>query len=88
MPFLSLEDTELYYEVHGQGEPFVFLSETHCDGEVWKIYQVPEFAKDHQVITLDYRGCWTISARGRPLFAGIPRVEESLRFSPSTTLHR
>lgn len=56
MPLLSLKDTELFYEVHGRGEPFVFLSETHCDGEVWKIYQVPEFAKDHQVITFDYRG--------------------------------
>jgi len=56
MPLLQANGTEIYYEVHGQGDPFLFLSETHCDGEVWKIYQVPEFSRDFQVITMDYRG--------------------------------
>ena len=56
MPVLQLKDTELYYEVHGDGAPMIFLSETACDGEVWKIYQVPEFSKDHRVIIHDYRG--------------------------------
>ena len=56
MALLRLKDIELYYEVHGQGHPILLLSETACDGEVWKIYQVPEFSRDHQVITLDYRG--------------------------------
>lgn len=56
MPLIRVNDTEIYFEVHGKGEPFLFLSETHCDGEVWKIYQVPEFSRDYQVITMDYRG--------------------------------
>lgn len=56
MPLLQVKEAELYYEVHGKGEPLLFLSETHCDGEVWKKYQVPEFSRDHQVITMDYRG--------------------------------
>ncbi len=56
MPFLYLKDTELYYEVYGRGQPMVFLSETACDGEVWKLYQVEEFSRDHQVILHDYRG--------------------------------
>ncbi len=56
MPTLKLNDVEIYYEVHGEGPPIVFLSETACDGEVWKIYQVPEFSKDHRVILHDYRG--------------------------------
>ena len=56
MPTLRLPDVEIYYEVHGQGRPMVFLSETACDGEVWKIYQVPEFSQDHRVIIHDYRG--------------------------------
>lgn len=47
---------KIYYEVHGQGRPFVFFSETACDGEIWKLYQVPEFSKDHRVVTHDYRG--------------------------------
>jgi aminoacrylate hydrolase len=53
---LQLPDGEIYYEVHGHGQPMVFLSETACDGEVWKIYQAPEFSKDHRVIIHDYRG--------------------------------
>jgi pimeloyl-ACP methyl ester carboxylesterase len=56
MPTLQLHDAEIYYEVHGHGQAIVFLSETACDGEVWKIHQVPEFSKDHQVIIHDYRG--------------------------------
>jgi len=56
MPQLIVDDTPIYYEVHGDGEPFLFLSETHCDGEVWKIYQVPEFSRDYKVVTMDYRG--------------------------------
>lgn len=56
MPYLQLKDAELYYEIHGRGRPMVFLSETACDGEVWKIHQVNEFSRDHQVILHDYRG--------------------------------
>ena len=56
MPILKLKDADIYYEVHGSGPPFLFLSETACDGEVWKIYQVPEFSRDHTVVTFDYRG--------------------------------
>ena len=56
MPKVKLNDVEIYYEDHGQGRPMVFLSETACDGEVWKINQVEEFSKDHRVITHDYRG--------------------------------
>ena len=70
MPFLHLKDTELYYEVHGRGQPMVFLSETACDGEVWKLYQVEEFSRDHQVILHDYRGT------GR---SGKPSIEYSTK---------
>ena len=56
MPTLQLTDAEICYEVHGHGQAIVFLSETACDGEVWKIHQVSEFSKDHRVIIHDYRG--------------------------------
>ncbi|HEY6998504.1 MAG TPA: alpha/beta hydrolase [Candidatus Binatia bacterium] len=56
MPIVQLSDAEIFYEAHGGGRPFVFFSETACDGEIWKRYQIPEFSKDHLVITHDYRG--------------------------------
>lgn len=55
MPFLKRNDVDIYYETHGQGTPVMFFSETACDGEVWKMHQVPEFSLDHMVITHDYR---------------------------------
>ena len=60
MPTVLVNKAEIYYEAHGHGRPFVFFSETACDGEIWKHYQVPEFSKDHLVITHDYRGTRTI----------------------------
>jgi pimeloyl-ACP methyl ester carboxylesterase len=57
MPYVKTKDgVDIYYEATGEGTPFLFLSETACDGAVWKIYQVPEFARDHRVIIFDYRG--------------------------------
>jgi pimeloyl-ACP methyl ester carboxylesterase len=56
MPYVKLRDLKLYYEVHGEGQPFLFISETACHGEVWKTYQVPEFSRDHRVIIYDQRG--------------------------------
>jgi 3-oxoadipate enol-lactonase len=57
MPYVKAKDgVDIYYEVTGQGTPFLFLSETACDGAVWNIYQVPEFARGHCVVSVDYRG--------------------------------
>jgi len=57
MPYVKAKDgVDIYYEIAGQGTPFLFLSETACDGAVWNIYQVPEFARDHRVVSVDYRG--------------------------------
>jgi 3-oxoadipate enol-lactonase len=56
MPFIKRNDVEIYFETHGQGTPLMFFSETACAGDVWNIFQVPEFGRDHMVITHDYRG--------------------------------
>jgi 3-oxoadipate enol-lactonase len=57
MPYAKAKDgVDIYYEVSGEGTPLLFLSETACDGAVWNIYQVPEFARDHRVVIFDYRG--------------------------------
>ena len=75
MPTLCVNDTELYYEVHGQGRPFLFLSETHCDGEVWKIHQVSEFSRDHRGIIMGL-------PRHRPVRK--PSIPLTRRCSPMT----
>jgi len=55
MPFLQLDDADIHYETFGKGTPFLFISGTATDGEVWKRHQVPEFSRDHQVVIFDQR---------------------------------
>jgi pimeloyl-ACP methyl ester carboxylesterase len=56
MPFVRNKSVEIHYEVHGHGTPLVFFSETACAGDIWNTFQVPEFSRDHMVVTHDYRG--------------------------------
>ena len=56
MPYLQVNGAEIYYEVHGEGAPFLFCSVTGLDHQAWKFHQVPEFSRDHKVIIFDYRG--------------------------------
>ncbi|MGH7888203.1 MAG: alpha/beta fold hydrolase [Candidatus Binatia bacterium] len=56
MPFLHVKDADIYYEVHGDGPPFLFCSVTGLDHQAWKFHQVGEFSRDHKVILFDYRG--------------------------------
>lgn len=56
MPHVRNGDCEIYYESHGRGTPLLFFSETACAGDIWNMFQVPEFSRDHLVITHDYRG--------------------------------
>lgn len=56
MPVLQLDDASLNYDVHGEGPAMLFCSATATHGEVWKLCQVPDFSRDHKVITFDQRG--------------------------------
>lgn len=56
MPIARNQNVDIYYETHGQGTPFLFFCETACAGDIWNHFQVPEFSRDHRVITHDYRG--------------------------------
>ena len=56
MPFLRNGAIDIYYETHGSGTPLLFFSETACPGDIWHTFQVPEFSRDHTVVTHDYRG--------------------------------
>ncbi len=58
MPTAALPTgVELYYEVHGSGEPLLFFPSTAFSAGVWKPYQVPALAQSLQLILHDPRGC-------------------------------
>jgi 3-oxoadipate enol-lactonase len=56
VPIIRHSSVDIHYETHGIGIPFLFFSETACAGDIWNTFQVPEFSRDHLVITHDYRG--------------------------------
>ena len=49
------EPIKLYYEVHGEGHPLVFVAGFGADHFVWQGV-VDEFSKRYQVILFDNRG--------------------------------
>lgn len=52
----AIGDIKIHYEIAGEGPALLFFPETACAGDVWNRFQVPEFSRDHLVITHDYRG--------------------------------
>jgi len=55
MPKLLVNNTGIYYEVAGQGEPLLFIHGLASSSRSWK-KQVPFFSERYRVITFDIRG--------------------------------
>jgi 3-oxoadipate enol-lactonase len=55
MSKLHTNGIDLYYEVHGAGQPVVLIHGLGSSTRDWE-FQVPELAKHYQVITFDLRG--------------------------------
>ena len=55
MPTVKVNDIEVYYEVHGEGDPLIMIMGLRRNLEWW-YRQVPELSEDYQVIAFDNRG--------------------------------
>lgn len=55
MPTVRLQDVQLSYEVHGQGEPLALLNGIMMSTAGWS-FQLPDLAQQHQVLLHDMRG--------------------------------
>lgn len=51
----KLDDIELYYELHGKGDPIIFIHGWADDCSVWNHY-IESFARKYKVIVYDHRG--------------------------------
>lgn len=56
MSILKNGQAEIYYEVHGNGEPLLLIAGLASDSQSWAMV-IPELSKEHRVITFDNRGC-------------------------------
>lgn len=55
MPKIKVNDVNLYYEIHGKGQPIVFIAGLIADHTKWASV-VDKFAKEYQVVVFDNRG--------------------------------
>jgi len=55
MTISHVNGIDIYYEIHGEGEPVIFGNGVFSNTMGW-IHQVPVFSKEYQVILYDMRG--------------------------------
>jgi pimeloyl-ACP methyl ester carboxylesterase len=55
MPKIQINDIEMYYEIHGEGEPLVLIMGLRRNLEWW-YRQIPALSKHFRVIAFDNRG--------------------------------
>ena len=65
MPTQTVGDVELYYELHGAGQPVVLIHGLAGNCNAWKA-QIEVLSKDYRVLALDNRGAGRSSAPDYP----------------------
>ncbi|MCJ7772464.1 MAG: alpha/beta hydrolase, partial [Desulfobacterales bacterium] len=75
MPKIKANGIELYYEIHGQGEPLVMIMGLRRNAEWWYA-QIPTLSKHFKVIVFDNRGA------GR---SDKPKIDYSIRLFADDT---
>jgi 3-oxoadipate enol-lactonase len=63
---ISSNGQELYYEVHGDGQPLVLVMGIGYDSSLWKLQQVPALSKQFRVVILDNRDAGRSSKASQP----------------------
>ncbi|MFX1243215.1 MAG: alpha/beta fold hydrolase [Promethearchaeota archaeon] len=56
MPSVKVDDINIYYEIHGEGYPFVLLRGLSSSLNSWPPYSIVQFSKQFKIILFDNRG--------------------------------
>jgi len=56
MPHAAVNGVRLQYDLHGEGDPFVWVGGTGVGGGIWDWWQMPHFAPRYRCLTFDLRG--------------------------------
>ena len=56
MPYAHVNDVNLHYDIHGQGQPLLFINGLGQPSIAWDPELLQAMTKTHQVITFDNRG--------------------------------
>jgi 3-oxoadipate enol-lactonase len=55
MPTIRVNDIDMYYEIHGEGEPVVLIAGLNSDHTLYTAI-IPKLAERYQVVAFDNRG--------------------------------
>jgi pimeloyl-ACP methyl ester carboxylesterase len=55
MPTVKVDDINMYYEVHGEGEPLALIMGLGASMDWW-FRQIPMFSLEYRVVACDNRG--------------------------------
>ncbi|MDP2949003.1 MAG: alpha/beta hydrolase, partial [Chloroflexota bacterium] len=64
MPHVPVNGINIYYEVHGQGQPVFLIAGLGAAHTLWEL-QVRSFARDRRVVAFDNRGAGPRDPRPR-----------------------
>lgn len=63
MGYLNINDTKIYYELYGKGEPLALLNGIFMSTSSFSQF-VPTFSKKYKVLLHDFRGQWNSGKEG------------------------
>lgn len=66
MPIAKINNSEVYYEIHGDGSPLLLIAGLASDSQSW-LPVIPELSKNHQVIVYDNRGVGRTKPMDEPI---------------------
>jgi len=75
MPQIQLSEISLYYEIHGAGEPVLFLHGLGSSCDDWEL-QKDVFAADYRVVLVDVRGHGR--SQKSPGSTGVPMMTQDI----------
>lgn len=76
MPKATVNEIDIFYEVHGQGEPLVLIQGLGGSHSAW-VFQTRAFKKYYQVVTFDNRGVG-ITGRSRAAYSIRTMAEDTI----------
>jgi 3-oxoadipate enol-lactonase len=87
MANVTINNINLYYEEHGDGDPLVFIHGLGSSTQDWES-QVSDFSKSYKVVTLDLRGHGRTDKPAGPYFipmmaSDLAGLFQSLRLPPA-----
>jgi pimeloyl-ACP methyl ester carboxylesterase len=70
MPTVTLNGIQIYYEIHGRGDPLVLIMGLRRNAEWWQ-YQIPTLSQSFQVVVFDNRGAGRSDKPDMPYSIGL-----------------